>query len=1145
MSNFAFLTQWPDLAEHAQQAEALLQSNPRGSCFYSRYTLERMVAWMYESDNWLQKPKYDNSLNTLINQASFKQALGHSIFPKIKVVQKSGNQAVHSERKVKTLDAIQTLKELHHILYWFYRTYTTDSNPSNQVFSLESVPKKLTVDAELIDANRKQLAALQTSLENKDAEHQKALETERKQNADLRQQLTQLQSQVSEQKQHNAKATAQDSHNYNEAETRQFIIDQYLTEMGWDLDAANVKEFEVQHMPNKQGVGFVDYVLWDDNGLPLAVVEAKRTTKDPKVGRQQAVLYADCLQKMYGQRPLIYYTNGYEIHFWDDCSYPSRAVQGFLSKDQMKRLIDRRKLAKPLHSIAIDTNIAGLGRSYQQLAIKRVCEQFEEHKQRKSLLVMATGTGKTRTTIAIVDVLMRAGLVKNALFLADRNALVSQAKKEFNKLLKDSNPSILSSGAESLQGRVFLSTYPTMMNILSAPPESRLFGVGHFDLVIVDEAHRSVYKKYRYIFDYFDSLLLGLTATPKSELDKNTYEIFDMPDGNPTFAYELGEAVKDGFLVPPRRVDVGLGFVREGIKYADLTPDEQAEWEANEELNDRDEVLPSEVNQFLFNTDTVDKALEVLFEHGIKVASGDRLAKTIIFAANNNHAEFIVERINANYAKFKGKFARTITYKENYAETLIEEFKGEKEPLDPNIPLTLAVSVDMLDTGIDVPEVANLMFFKVIKSKVKFMQMLGRGTRLCPSLFGPNSPEDDKQDFKVFDCCSNFEYFDMNPDGAKDSLVIPLNKVIFEKRLDIADLLKKAEDNEFAKDLRQSLLTRLHNQVTGMNWGNFMVRPKRQLIEPYQKLERWQNLNDSHLAEIKAHLSDLPTDFTPTEPLEVDQEMALQFDNLLLSMQLALLDKTGISDHNQARLIKIAEQLEAKSSIPAVAQQLEWIQYIQTANFWQDVTLEELEHTRKHLRLLLQYIEKQVKSIVYTTFIDSPATVNEQEGHWIPQGEDLELYRKKVEAYIRGNQHDLTIQRIKRNENITDLDLQQLDKKCFEASGLSSWEAYQETIHPDLSVDLFVRKLVGLDRQAALQLFSDYLDQTRFNANQIQFMQQVIDYLTVNGFVPNIKTLTNDSYFTSQKPNGILGFFDITEVQDIKDWLEQHRLLLA
>lgn len=1143
MSNFDFLSEWPELEENAKKAEANVNADPRSSCFYSRYTMERMVKWMYEFDDWLasNKPKYDNSLQTLVSETEFKRSLGRAVFPKIKSVQKQGNDAVHSERKINPPDSTYVLKELHHILYWFYRTYTGQSPVIDQVFDLRKIPLTVQIDANLVMNSAKKIKVLEKQLIERDQANQKALEAERLKNRELQAAFNALQAQVGMQKASNVQffQTHKDPHDYNEAETRKHLIDQYLIEAGWNLNDANVKEYAVGGMPktsrNPTGNGRVDYVLWGADGKPLAVVEAKKTTLDAKDGKRQAELYADCLQndpKFGGQRPLIYYTNGYEIFLWDDSQYDEREVQGFMTRDQMQRLIDRRALAKPLNSVEIDTNIAAKGRPYQRLAIESVCEQFDLHKERKSLLVMATGTGKTRTTIALVDLLMRAGWVKNILFLADRNALVSQAKKEFSKLLPKCSPEILTSATSALKGRLYLSTYPTMMNLLAEPAHSRLFGVGHFDLVVVDEAHRSVYKKYRYIFDYFDALMLGLTATPKSEIDFNTYDVFGLQDKNPTFAYELQEAIDDGFLVPPKDVRVALGFVDRGVKYNKLKGEEKAQWEEKEQLADKEEVLPAEVNKFLFNEDTVDKALAILWENGIKAKGGDHLGKTIIFAANNDHANFIVDRFNANFKKFKGKFARVITYKEAYAETLIDEFKGEKKSLDSNAPLNIAVSVDMLDTGIDVPEVVNLMFFKAVKSKVKFLQMLGRGTRLCESLFGP---DDHKDHFKVFDCCRNFEFFELYPDGAVGANATTMYQKTFEKRLMLAQLLKQqGSDDAFAESFSDYLLKILHHRVAGMNLENFMVRPVRKVVEKFQNKATWSNLDNELLAQLQRLVAPLPSDAEALNDDEQEGELAERFDLMILSMQQYLAQSRPLSDYLKGKLTSLAAALERKQDVPQVAQHSQWLAYVQSENFWTDLTIEDLEQTRLKLRLLMIYIDKNSVKPVYTNFQDTLLEVKENPGvYQFSKDENLALYRKRVESYIRSHEDDLTIARIKRNLPITKLDLQQLDDKLFEASGITDKAVYLDTIHPDKSIGEFIRELVGLDRGAAKAVFADYLDEARFNTQQIHFVNTIIEYLTQNGVMqPGIlaKPPFSDIHF-----EGVFGIFDDGAVMDIRD----------
>ena len=469
--------------------------------------------------------------------------------------------------------------------------------------------------------------------------------------------LKRLRAEIAEVKK--ATAATPDAHDYSEDETRDLFIDLLLKEAGWPLDQERDREFKVDGLPTPTGKGKVDYVLWGDDGLPLAVVEAKRTRRSPKDGQQQAKLYADCLETRFGRRPVIFCTNGYEHWLWDDLNYPPRLVQGFYKRDELELLIQRRTSRKPLRAAEVDDKI--VERYYQTRAVRRVCEWFETDKMRRALLVMATGSGKTRTVIALADVLMRCNWAKRVLVLADRLALVSQAANAFKEHLPDSAPVNLVT-EKGTEGRAFVSTYPTMMGLIDETTKDvRRFGVGHFDLIVIDEAHRSVFQKYRAIFDYFDAPLVGLTATPKGEVDRNTYGLFHLETGVPTDAYPLEDAVRDGYLVPPKAVSVPLKFPRQGIKkYEDLT-DEWDELEWDEDGNIPDVVEAAAVNAWLFNADTVDKALEYLMTKGLKVAGGDRLGKTIVFAKNQKHAEFIEERFNHHYPHFAGHFARIIT----------------------------------------------------------------------------------------------------------------------------------------------------------------------------------------------------------------------------------------------------------------------------------------------------------------------------------------------------------------------------------------------------------------------------------------------------------------------------------------------------
>jgi len=621
MSVFAFLqAEWPAVHEAAGKAAAAVYPDPRTACFYARRALELVVAWVYKHDAALKLPYQDN-LSALIHEPSFKQAAGEAVFSKARVINTLGNRAVHSQRAIPAEDALVAVREVFHVAYWLARTYGRAARlASGLAFDAGALPKE-----PVPKQTAEQLKQLEGALRERD-EKLAALLADR---TALDEELTRLRAEVAEAKK--AAAAQPDTHDYSEAETRDYFIDLLLKEAGWPLDQARDREFGVTGMPTKEGKGFVDYVLWGDDGKPLGLVEAKRTRRDPRVGQQQAKLYADCLEGQFGQRPLIFYSNGYEHWLWDDASYPPRQVQGFYKKAELELAIQRRGSRKPLASAEI--NPAIVERFYQTRGIRRIAEAFERDHDRKALLVMATGAGKTRTVIALCDLLKRCNWVKRVLFLADRVPLVTQAVNAFKRHLPDSSPVNLVT-EKDIEGRVFVSTYPTMMGLIDETRDGqRRFGAGHFDLVIIDEAHRSVFQKYRAILDHFDSLLVGLTATPKDEVDRNTYGLFDLENGVPTDAYSLEEAVRDGFLVRAMAVSVPLKFQREGIKYDELSEEDKDRWDAlewDEAGGVPDRVEAEAVNKWFFNKDTVDKVLEHLMTCGITVAGGDRLGKTII-----------------------------------------------------------------------------------------------------------------------------------------------------------------------------------------------------------------------------------------------------------------------------------------------------------------------------------------------------------------------------------------------------------------------------------------------------------------------------------------------------------------------------------
>ena len=1087
MSNFAFLqSEWSLLFEAAIKAEGMANTDARASCFYARRTLELAVDWLYKHDKAFRLP-YQDQLSALIHEPSFRQVVGDALFTKARLIKDLGNLAVHSTRKVAPADALVATRELFHFCYWLARTYGQRARPDPSLqFSAALLPKATAAQPQSLE----QLQKLEAQLHERDEKLSTLLSSQAALNAELQA----LREQVAAAKKAN---TAQpDTHDYSEAETRDYFIDLLLKEAGWELDQKNF-EIEVSGMPNNAGQGFVDYVLWGDDGLPLALVEAKRTKKDAKVGQQQAKLYADCLEAQYGQRPVIFYSNGYQHWLWDDARYAPRAVQGFFKKPELELMVQRRASRKKLADAVVNGDI--IERYYQTRAVRRIGETFEVDNQRKALVVMATGAGKTRTVIALADVLMRCNWAKRVLFLADRVALVNQAVNAFKTHLPDSSPVNLVT-EKYTEGRVFVSTYPTMMGLIDdAFDGQRRFGVGHFDLIIIDEAHRSVYQKYRAIFEYFDALLVGLTATPKDEIDHNTYGLFDLESGVPTDAYGLDEAVADGYLVPPKAVSVPLKFQREGIKYDDLSEAEQEQWDAlewNENGTAPDAVDATALNKWLFNTDTVDKVLAHLMTKGQKVAGGDRLGKTIVFAKNNEHAEFIADRFNVNYPHYKGHFARVVTYKTEYAQSLIDDFSAKDKA--PHI----ALSVDMLDTGIDVPEVVNLVFFKVVRSKTKFWQMLGRGTRLCRDLFAPG---EDKQFFYLFDYCQNLEFFSQNPDHVDGAGGEALGTRLFKARLQLVAELDHRVAAGFVvaeppppfgapyddAQLRSDVAGFLHQQVAAMNMDNFVVRPQRRLVEKYAKPQAWKTLGPDDFAELADGVADLPTEFVD------DDEEAKRFDLLVLRTQLAILQALPGFDGLKEKIQSIASALEEQDAIPAIKAQMVLIQSLVGEEWWEDVTVAMLETARKRLRALVKLIEKGKKKVVYTDFEDELGDETAIELPQVGTGMNLAKFRDKARQFLKAHASHVSLQRLRRNQPLTPTDLTELERMLVQAGG--SPEVIEQAKAQSHGLGIFIRSLVGLDSETARQAFSQFVAGTTATASQIEFIDLVVQYLTENG----------------------------------------------
>lgn len=1116
-SNFSFLAEkWAFLLQDAQSAEKYAQNDPRAAAIYARRTLEIALKWLYKNDSSLKAP-YQSSLAAMIHEPTFSEAIKRGLFLDIKYIHRLGNIAAHSHQAISSEEGTKAVIALHQFLGWLARVYTRGgAAPSDFDYSL--IPKP--------DTHKK--ANINRILKAHEDERAKAAEKLSQTEEELERIKAELAA-LQKVKEENKKTIRSDE--YSEAQTRELMIDVMLREAGWNPKGKDVEEFEVKGMPTKDGelsgTGYVDYVLWGKDGKPVALVEAKRTRIDPKQGKRQAELYANCLEKAYGQRPVIYYSNGYKTWLWDDQFYPPREVQGFATRDELQWKINQRDSRQDLSTMQVKPEIAG--RHYQMEAAARVMEAYGQERKRKSLIVMATGTGKTRLSIAIVDMLMRATWARKILFLADRISLVNQAKRNFKAHLPNTNvASLLDKGnkdEDPTKARVIFSTYPTMLNCIDGTRKDQtdLFSTGHFDLVIIDEAHRSVYQKYGAIFDYFDSLLLGLTATPRGEVDRNTYRLFELDDNQPTYAYELEQAVEDGFLVPPRAISVPLKFQREGIKYKDLSPEEQEEYELQEEFYDKEsgdlieEIGSSALNKWLFNIDTVNKVLAHLMENGIKVEGGDKIGKTIIFAKNSKHADFIVEQFDKNYPHLAGKFCRKVDYSVKYAQSLIDDFSIKDN--DPQI----AVSVDMLDTGIDVPEVVNLVFFKIVRSKTKFWQMIGRGTRTCEDLFGPG---DHKKEFIVFDYCQNFEFFDANPDGYESNAQESVKQKIFKRRLELAVSLDEADQEH---ELVTSLKDQMHAIVSVMNIDNFIVRKQREKVEIFAERTNWNELKDSDLVSLNTDISGLPS---PDD----DDEFARRFDLLILNLQLAILRKSSAQAGYINKVKKLASGLEDKASIPSVNAEMALILELQEDEWWQDVTLPILEQVRRKLRDLVKFVDKEEGiADVFTNFQDELGKASESH-QLIKSDSNLASYRKRVQRFIHEHKDHLTIMRLRNNKPISRADVKALEDIMFSESGPITKEDYKE-VYGEQPLGFLVRSVVGLSRKAAKEAFAEFLSGgTALHPDQINFLDQIVDYLVKNGTMEPKAMF--ETPFTHINDMGIAGVFDDTESKKVIDLIK-------
>lgn len=896
----------------------------------------------------------------------------------------------------------------------------------------------------------------------------------------------------------------------SEAETRKLYIDVYLEEAGWkvreDKGAIHAGEasieVEVEGMPGGKK-GYCDYVLFGRDGLPLAVVEAKKTSENVEKGRQQVKLYGKCLEARYHVKPVLYYTNGYEIWI-DDRIYPERRVHAFHSMADLERLVQRQNRGK-ITDTKVNENIAG--RAYQIAAVKAVCERFNK-KDRNALLVMATGTGKTRTVVSIVDVLTRHDWVKNVLFLADRKELVKQAFKEgFNPNLPNMTYHVLSDisltpGSDAETARVVLSTYQTLIRKIDT--DEKLFKSGRFDLIVVDEAHRSIFKKYAIIFDYFDALKIGLTATPRDQVDKSTYERFHCDQGTPDFEYTIKQGIDQGFLTKWQLINRTTKILRKGVKYDDLS---EAEKEAYEEAFEETGVAAPEsveaerIFRSVYNKDTCAKVLEELMKLGHKVDNGELLGKSLIFAANHEHAEMVREVFSELYPELAAMgYLELIDNRVKMAESLIDDFKSKTYP-------RIVVSVDMMDTGIDVPEILNLVYFREVHSKIKFFQMLGRGTRVCKNLFGPGK---DKKDFKVFDYCGNFDYFIGEGGEGEDLESSPsITQRVFVQRLKLMLALQSVDQQsiETRKKYWKELHHIVHEQIKAAKKADkrVSVRAVLPILDKFVDGEKLKKLDDKTIDKLEVKISPIIDSNLAEHPL------VKAFDLKMLKIETAAVT-LGSAESVKKDVVKIrdvATKLLKLGTLADVVAKKTQLEKMASSEFWKRANLEDVEALRKDVRGLVVHLKNDDKvENVYLNIED------EIEPKSNPENEvDYRTYRERVIDYLLKHSDTPAVRKLANLEPLKKKDVDELERVLYKELGtIEDFREAKKADNYEGSLAGFLRTLIGLKVETIQEKFAAFLNENTFNAKQHEFLDSVVNYIQQNGEI-TCEDLANKSPF--------------------------------
>ncbi len=1104
---------WPELAALGGFAEAYAHTDPASALVKLRLFAENFTKDIYR-DLGLPKPDQATLVDLLTNQ-SFAAIAPKVILDKLHALRIHGNKAAHGEPAT-SKNAIWLLQEAFDLSRWLFVQFGKGDAKAIPAFKQPPAEGSDDTKGQLKREKRQVLERLAAQEAQMEA-LLRDLEDARKTAATAEKRAEEIQALAS-----SGNATA-NLLLFDEATTRARIIDSLLAATGWNVALGQAstpqvgKEVEVLHQPTTSGVGYADYVLWDDNGNPLAVVEAKKTSVDPELGRQQAKLYADGLEKMHGNRPVIFYTNGYDIWMWDDAlNYPPRKVFGYYSKDSLQYLVNFQRAArKPLNSLEVSEAI--VNRLYQIEAIKRVCERFS-YGHRKALVVQATGTGKTRVAIALADLLIRAGWVKRVLFLCDRRELRKQAKNAFGDFVSEPIRIISSRVNSSATERIFLATYPAMQKVYQS------FDVGFFDLIIADESHRSIYNVYGDMFHYFDCLQVGLTATPVDFVARNTFSLFGCEGQFPTANYDLEQAVEERWLVPFEVFEHTTQFLREGIRLDILTRAQIQELEDQGEDPSQYDFTSEQIDKIIYNKDTNRAILRNLMENGLRDATGQLPGKSIIFARNHQHAVLMRQMFDEMYPQYGGRFCQVIDNYDPRAEQLIDDFKGD----GTNDELTIAISVDMLDTGIDIPEILNLVFAKPVRSPVKFWQMIGRGTRLRHDLFGPGRH---KTIFRIFDHWGNFKRFETGYRPAEPAQSKPLLQLVFEARVTLAELaLLKSEPAIF-----DTVIDLIGKDIEALPEESVAVR------------ERWREKRAvSAPPVLKA--------FAPATVAMLRQTIAplMQWRNirghgdayaldlLITRMQIAVLQSSGDVDDLKIELLDRLAALQMH--LNPVREKAEIIKRVKSDAFWKSLTVMDAEAVRGPLREIMHHRDRNSTAPLPAKVIDvteSLAGVQTSRRATNLKTVDMQTYQQVVEGELKRHFHtNVTLQRIRAGEPVSETDIRALVSLILVQSPDASRDVLVE-FFADTAVplDFAIRSILGLDPEAVAARFSEFARRhPTLSAKQTRFLGLLQNHIARFGSI-TIDRLYEQP-FTVVDADGLDGVFEKPEeIDDLLDIL--------